>query len=150
MALDLKEKPWFANKPNNSGYTFTNSSGVGTLGSNTNMQTLFTAGGDGSIVDSISISSTDTSAKEFFIAILNGTTCRPLWAISIPAGSGNSAAVLPVDGLSSTVASSMPIDQNGKRFIRLMPGELLVAAPIATLTSAKSVIFTVVGADYEN
>jgi hypothetical protein len=150
MALEAKEKPWFPNIPNDGTVIMTNSTLLSTLGAITNMQTLITAGDLGTIVDSIAVNSTDSAAMFLYFAIIEGSTCKALFGLLVPAGSGDSSSATTVDGLSSVYASALPIDGNGKRYIRLKAGDTLSVGLKATITPAKTVTVTASGTDYED
>lgn len=150
MTLAAKNMPWFANIHKSGTYRFTDASTAGAMGVITNFQTIYTAGDLGAIVSGVSINSSDSAARVMLFAIKNGSTCIPLFMIPVPALSGTSSTVTAVDALSSTWASSMPIDGNGKRYIPLAEGEELVCAPDTTLTAAKFINVTALGADYES
>ncbi len=150
MALNANQIPIYANKPRTSRGTLSASSNTGTLGSDTNGSTIFTAEATtGSRIMSILASTDDTVTVNVYLYILNGSTVRPLGLVNIPLSSGNTfAARIPVDCLDSANLPGLQIDQNGKRYFDLGPGEVLKATALANLTAAKTCYLTAIGADY--
>lgn len=83
-------------------------------------------GGGGALVDHLKICSNDSVARTAFIAIKEGSNIRHLGAINIPINSGTNGTVAAVDALSNAIITGLPLNSQGKRFIRLKPGQSLV------------------------
>lgn len=150
MALTQNQIPRYAVKP------FTavgvlNAASAGALGSDTNGVTIYTADTNvGSRVDSLVISTDDTAAVNVWIYIKNGSDIKPLGIVNVPLSSGNSGTVANVDALlgSGVTLLGAKVDNNGKRYIDLMPSDVLKCAVLANMTAAKKAYVVAQGADY--
>jgi len=87
---------------NNGTGNITNSTGAGTLGSDTNGVAIYTAGANGSRVTGLIFSTSDTAANDVFLYVYSGATVIPIGQINVPLSSGNIASTPCVDGLNST------------------------------------------------
>lgn len=121
--------------------------GAATVGGpNTNYNTILTAptitsgkNGGGVLVDSIIISSTDTTNRNLILARMSATTIRHIGVVPLPANSGSNGTVVSVDPLDGSFIKGLPINNQGKRYIRLKPGESLVWGLLAAATGIVSV-----------
>lgn len=149
MSLSTIEKAKFTNKLNN-GVGVLSAATAGALNSDTNGQVIYTAFTYGGRVESLVISSTDTSAVNCFIYILNGATVKPLGIVNVPAASGNNASLSNIDALLGTgiTIQGLPLDVTGKPYIPLMAGDILKFSCLGTMTAAKICVATALGADY--
>lgn len=152
--MALSSKPAFANKPFaavGSGTAIT----AGTLGSDTNGVTVYTAPNTGSYtvgsrVDQLVINTDDTTAVNVFIYIYTGSVVIPLGIVNVPINAGNTGTVANVDALTGVGITLLgsKIDSAGKRYIDIPAGYLLKFAVLATMTAAKKIYVTASGADY--
>jgi len=135
MAILARDKAVFYTTPNTEVGSGTNTT-AGTLGSNTNGVTCFTAGAYGAIVESLLISTTSTAAVNLFFYIYRGTTVIPLGIVNVPLSSGNLGTVANIDALSGSGITliGMPVNNQGKRFISLEASDLLKWVPLANVT----------------
>jgi hypothetical protein len=148
MAVLARDKAVFYNTPNvdvGSGTALT----AGTLGSNTNGVTCFTAGAYGAIVESLVISTDDTAAVNVFFYIYRGTTVIPLGIVNVPLRSGDLGTVANVDALAGSGISLIGaiVNAQGKRIIVLEASDELKFAVLASMTAAKSIYVTASGFD---
>jgi len=148
MAIAQRDKAVFYTTPNTdvgSGTAIT----AGTLGSNTNGVTCFTAGAYGSIIESLVISTDDTAAVNVWFYIYRGTTVIPLGIVNTPLRSGDLGTVANVDALAGSGISliGLPVNAQGKRFISLEASDVLKFTVLATMTAAKSLYVTAIGFD---
>jgi hypothetical protein len=150
MALNANQIPIYANKPKTGGVAITASSNTVTLGNNTNAATIYTAEATtGSRITSLLASTDDTVTVNVFLFIYRGTTVQPIGMVNVPLSSGNTnAARFPVDMLDPSNLPGLPIDQYGKRYIDLGPGDVLKCGALANLTAAKSCWITAIANDY--
>lgn len=114
-------------------------------------KTLFTAGTNGSKVESISISSSDTSARDVSIYLTRSATNYLLSTVSIPAGAGQPAAPAAtpaVDILRSAQIPGLAYDPNGNHYLYLMSGDTLTISAPVTITSAKTVTAVASGGNF--
>ena len=149
MALTAGQIPNLANVING-GVGILTGTTIGTLGSNTNGVTIYTAGTKGGRVISLIGNTDDTVTVNVFLYIYRGTTVIPIGMVNIPLSSGNTnAARFPVDFLNGTNIPGLPIDQTGRQYIPLLASDVLKATSLANLTAAKSAYITANGADYQ-
>jgi hypothetical protein len=149
MALTAGQIPIVANVPTGGVGVLTGTT-IGTLGSNTNGVTIYTAGADGGRVLSLMASTDDTVTINVFLYIYRGSTVIPIGMVNIPLSSGNTnAARFPVDFLNGANLPGLPIDNTGRQYIPLIASDVLKATTLANLTAAKSVWVAAHCADYQ-
>ena len=150
MALAAKNIPVVANVPNGGVGVIAASSNTVTLGSNTNGATAYTAGTAGGRVMSLTAVTDDTVTVNVFVYIYRCSTVIPLGLVNVPLSSGNTnAARFNVDFLDGINIVGLPIDNTGKRYIPLMPNDLLKVGALANLTAAKTCWVSAHGNDYQ-
>jgi len=106
----------------------------------TDKKTILTAGTYGTRVDSIIITSDDTSAVSLAFYIHDGVTDFHIGTVSVPIGSGYTT-VVKVDGISTLAPAN-------QAFIQLAPGYLLKCNAVATVTADKTVNIVAIGGDF--
>ena len=150
MALSAGQIPKVANVPNGGVGVIAASSNTVTLGSNTNGATAYTAGTAGGRVMSLTAVTDDTVTVNVFVYIYRGSTVIPLGLVNVPLSSGNTnVARFNVDFLDGVNILGLPIDNTGKRYIPLMPNDLLKVGALANLTAAKTCWVSAHGNDYQ-
>lgn len=150
MALTAGQIPIVSNVPNGGVGLIVASANTVTLGSDTNGATVYTAGSEGGRVESMSAVTDDTVTVNVFVYILRTATVIPLGLVNVPLSSGNTnAARFNVDFLDGVNILGLPIDNNGKRYIPLMGGDVLKVGALANLTAAKTCWVQAQGADYQ-
>lgn len=122
-------------------YQITNATG-------TTIETLVTAGVNGSKVEAVNISNTDTVAHTLSLYINDGTTNHLFATISIPASAGNATGTPPVNVLASANMSSLPYDANGNKFLYLKAGYALNIAITAAATTGTLIDAVATGGDF--
>jgi hypothetical protein len=149
MSLTAGQIPKLANVLNGGVGVLTGTT-IGTLGSNTNGITIYTAGASGGRVISLLASTDDTVTINVFLYIYRGTTVIPVGLVNIPLSSGNTnAARFVVDFLNGINIPGLPIDQTGRQYIPLLANDVLKATTIANLSATKSAWLTASGVDYQ-
>lgn len=113
-----------------------------------NAKTLYTAGANGSKIEAILVSSSDTSARDLVICIYISSTLYVLTTFSIPITAGLTNAIPCVDLLRHTQFPGLANDANGNRYLYLASGSLLKAYMGTTVTSAKLVNVLTQAGDY--
>jgi hypothetical protein len=121
------------------------SANKGNLGSDTNGVVIYTAGTYGSRVYSLFFSTSDNTDDNIYLYILNGSTVYPIGNIHVPANSGNSASILPVNAFDPSNCPGLPLNDTGKPYIELAPNSALKAVGNGSLTA---VYVSAVGADF--
>lgn len=150
MSLTAGQIPIVANVPNGGVGVIAASANTVTIGVNTNGVTIYTAGTKGGRVQSLTGVTDDTVTVNVFIWILRSATVIPIGLVNVPLSSGNTnAARFNVDFLDGINITGMPIDNTGKRYIPLMPNDVLRAGALANLTAAKSCWISGHGTDYQ-
>ena len=150
MALAAKNIPVVANVPNGGVALIAASANTVTLGSNTNGATCYTAGTAGGRVMSLTAVTDDTVTVNVFVWILRSSTVIPIGLVNVPLSSGNTnAARFNVDFLDGINIVGLPIDNSGKRYIPLMPNDVLRVGALANLTTAKTCWVHASGNDYQ-
>lgn len=96
-------------------------------------------GGGGALVDQLKISSNDSVARVAVIAIKESSVIKHLGAINIPINSGTNGTVVAVDALDNSVIKGLPLNSQGKRYIRLLPGQSLVIGTLVAVTASTRV-----------
>ena len=149
---ELKERPWFANVVRTAFGEITNATGGSTIDSQNNYVDLITAAGDGLLVDGVIVTSNDSAARVVILAIKVSGTYIPLGAVSVAANSGTNGTVVSIDMLSGAVLVGFPINNQGKRFIRLATGEALAfkVTSAVTNTAGMAVRASVSGVQFES
>lgn len=107
--------------------------------------TIFTAGSNGTRLDTVSVATTDTSNVQLNLWLTDGTTEIELDAVVITAGYGTDAINRAVDVLS--LLSAAKADGDGVRQMWLKTGCILKAAANAAVTSNKYVYVYCEGVD---
>ena len=110
---------------------------------------IFDPSAEGSRVDGIVITSTDTVARTVLLQINNGGTISLLGHVSVPAGAGTDGSVAAVSGLNRGNLPWLKIDANGNPYINLNTGMNLQAKMLAAITASKEINITVLGANYD-
>jgi hypothetical protein len=150
MSLTAGQIPLVANVPNGGVALIAASANTVTLGSNTNGATIYTAGTKGGRVMSLTAVTDDTVTVNVFVYIYRGSTVIPLAMVNVPLSSGNTnAARFNVDFLDGVNIVGLPIDNTGKRYIPLMPNDVLKCGALANLTAAKTCYVQGQGNDYQ-
>ena len=92
----------------------------------------------------------DTVTVNVFVYIYRGSTVIPLGLVNVPLSSGNTnAARFNVDFLDGINIVGLPIDNTGKRYIPLLPNDVLKVGALANLTAAKTCWVQASGNDYQ-
>lgn len=150
MSLTAGQIPLVANVPNGGVALIEASANTVTLGSNTNGATIYTAGTKGGRVMSLMAVTDDTVTVNVFVYILRGATVVPVGLVNVPLSSGNTnAARFNVDFLDGVNILGLPLDNTGKRYIPLMPNDVLKCGALANLTAAKTCWVAAMGNDYQ-
>lgn len=128
--------PIFQTNPTPSGVSLVNGDG-------TAAKDLYTGGLEGSLVDNISVTSSDTGAVILVLTYNDGTSDFQLGELSIPAGSGTDGVTASVNLLDST---AMPFLQAGGGLPIATLSKITVAAKVAVSTGAVDIV--AFGGDY--
>jgi len=109
----------------------------------------YTAGAYGGIVESITISTTDTAAVTAIIYAMDGATVHHYGVVAIPLSSGNLGTAPAVDALNASLGlGSLPMNYVFRRYIPLRPNMTLKVAVLAAMTANKLLICKTTGVDF--
>jgi len=129
-----------------------NSTGAFTFAANsnvlTNLVSLVSGGTNGTKVETINVSTTDTSNNTLYLLLNNGTFLSILSVFSIVAGSGTTTTTPSVNLLTSTQFPGLSSDSNGNKYLYLPSGSSLYVGTLAAVTSAKQVSVVAFGANF--
>jgi len=149
MSLTAGQIPKVANVLNGGVAKLSGSLNIGTLGSDTNGVTCYTAGASGGRVISLMASTDDTVAGNVYVYIYRNTTAIPVGHVNIPLSSGNTSAVRNVDLLNGTNLPGLPVDNTGRQYIPLSSSDALKVATSGSLTANRSIYVSAHGLDYQ-
>jgi hypothetical protein len=110
---------------------------------------IFDPSTEGSRIDAIVITSTDTVARTVLLQINNGGTISQLGHITVPANAGTDGSVASVSGLNRGNLPWLKIDANGNPYINLNSGMNLEARMLTAVAATRAINFTVLGANYD-
>jgi hypothetical protein len=114
----------------------------------TSYVTLYTSATNDSVVKSITVTTTDTSAVNLKIAISDGTTDFLLGTVRVALASGTDGAAASVDILGSSLLPGLPRDLNNRTILPLKNGFILKVGCLATMTAAKQTDILAVVEEY--
>src|SRR4051794_32654395 len=123
---------------------------VGTIANadGTTVKTVLTAGTNGSKVEALTVSSTDTSDRVVNVYLTRSAVNYLLCTLTVPLSSGNDAAVSPVDVFHHARVPGLSYDANGNRVLYLKSGDTLSWGCTTTVTSGKTLTALAQGGDY--
>ena len=108
----------------------------------TTKKSLLAGGTNGTKLEMLNVSSTDTAAQVFYLYMYDGTIYHLITTINVPASSGNASTTVPVDFFKNTQLTTLPSDTNGNRYLYIASGwTLYVGLTTGTVTSGKIVDF---------
>jgi len=116
----------------------------------TNKKTAYTAGINGSKLEAIYVTSTDTNAFTVNIYETLSGTDYLIGTLNIPASSGNttSAPTINILNNSGNFGSVLNIDSNGNRYMYLVANAIIKVAVTSAYTAAKTMSFISMGEDF--
>lgn len=115
----------------------------------TTITQLMAAGTSGSIIESLNVSLTDTTANNILVYLQDGSAVNHLLAeIAIPLSSGNTGAVAAVDLLRGGLMPGLPVDANGNYTIYVPSGFKLMVGASAAPASGKIMDVVAMGVDF--
>lgn len=115
----------------------------------TTLKTLYTAGSNGSTINSIMVTSTDTTNHDIHLYINNGSTDFLIGTYQILANAGNTNAIVSVDILKHAQNLAYAFDAMGNKTINLQANYVLkVGLRTSSVTSAKALSFVCYAGDF--
>ncbi len=114
----------------------------------TTKKTLYTGGVNGSKIEYLYITNTDTNAYTVNIFITIGATDYLIGTINLPLSAGNTTSAPTINLLTNSNLAGLNYDINGNRYLMLANGATLKAATTGTVTAAKTITFITQGGDF--
>ena len=120
-----------------------------TNGIGTTITQLMAAGANGSIVESMNVSLTDTVANSLFVYLQDGSAVNHLLgAVTVPTSSGNVAGTPAIDIIRSGMIPGLIVDANGNFVLYVPSGFKVMVASGAAPAAGKIQDVVAMGADY--
>ena len=114
----------------------------------TTLVTVYAGGTNGTKIENIIVTSTDTSSRVLAFSFLISAVSYPLFEVTIPAGAGTGTAVAPVFIMNQSQLSGFCKDTNGNAYLYLASGTTLQVNCTTTVTTAKAISIFSQGGDY--
>jgi len=119
--------------------------GVGVINnaSGTTAQTIVTPGTNGSKIEAIFVTNTDTATYTVTLNVVVSSTTYVLGTFSVPASTGSSTSAPTLNALLliNPTLGILPRDANGNTFLYLASGATITAAVSSTVSSGKQLSF---------
>jgi len=114
----------------------------------TTKKTIYTGGTNGSKIENICITNTDTGAYTLNVYITASATDYLIGTVSVPLSAGNTTAAPSINLLA--LANFLPcnFDAFGNKYMYLASGSVLKVASTTTVTTAKAVTVYCQGGDF--
>lgn len=113
-----------------------------------NLVTLYTAGANGSKIENIIATNTDTAAAyAITLTVVVSATNYIIGTVNVPLSSGNTTAAPSINLLNNT-SINLAKDSNGNPYIYLASGAVLKVNSGTTVNTGKVLSFTAMGGDY--
>jgi hypothetical protein len=113
-----------------------------------NKISLVTGAANGSKVEALMVSSTDTSARDLALYMTISSVDYLLTTIAIPANSGNTNALNSIDILRNAQIPGLAYDSNGNKYLYVANGSVLKINALTTVTSGKLIHALAFGGDF--
>ena len=114
----------------------------------TTIKALVVAGTNGTKIESINITSTDTAVRDLAIYATISAVNYLIGTITIPITAGNTNAIPSIDVLRHLQLPSLAYDSNGNKYLYLASGTTLSISVLSTVTTAKQITVFAQGGDY--
>ena len=150
--MTMTATPVFTQVPQTKAAALLSTTGAFTFAANssstTNLVALYAAGTNGSTIESIFVSSTDTSARDLILILQIASVNYVLTTIAIPLNSGFTNAVIPVDLFRNSQVPGLSFDVSGNRQLILPASSTLYVGTLTAVTSAKQISVLASGGDF--
>lgn len=114
----------------------------------TTLKTIATGATNGTKVEMINVTSTDTSARDVSLYWTISATNYVIGTVSIPITAGNTNSAPSVNLLSNAQIPNLQRDSNGNPYLYVKSGTTLAIASLTTVTTAKAIQVTSQGGDF--
>jgi hypothetical protein len=114
----------------------------------TNKKVIATAGAQGSVLEALGVTNTDTVASTMNLYVNDGSVDHLIGTVNVPASSGNTTAAPSLDLLRNAQLPQLEFDALGNQVIKLKAAYALKAALTGTITSGKLIDILGSGGDF--
>lgn len=114
----------------------------------TTLKTICAGATNGTKIESIIVTSTDTSARDVALYKTISAVDYLLGTVSIPITAGFTNAIPSIDLLNNPQIPGICVDAFGNKYILVASGTTLKIAALVTVTTAKAISITASGGDY--
>ena len=114
----------------------------------TTIKTIVTGGTNGSVIEMLTVASTDTVARDLVFYLNDGTTNYRLFTLNIPINSGNTNAIASVAPFNSTLWPAVPFNNSGNKFIYVANGWSLRVNSTVAVSATREINIVAHGGDY--
>ena len=114
----------------------------------TTIKTIVTGGTNGSVIEMLTVASTDTVARDLVFYLNDGTTNYRLFTLNIPINSGNTNAIASVAPFNSTLWPAVPFNNSGNKFIYVANGWSLRVNSTVAVSATRAISIAAHGGDY--
>jgi hypothetical protein len=128
--------------------TLTTGTAAITNGTASSLVTLYTAGTNGSKIENISVTNTDTNPYTVQVTVTISATNYLLGSISVPASTGNTASAPGLNILANSNFLPLNKDSNGNAYLYLASGDTLKVNSTSTVTSSQQLTFIAQACDF--
>lgn len=114
----------------------------------TTLKTIVAGGTNGTKIESLIVTSTDTSARDVALYKTISAVDYLLGTVSIPITAGFTNAIPSIDLLNNPQIPGLSTDAFGNKYIFVASGTTLKIAALITITAAKAISVIASGGDY--
>lgn len=114
----------------------------------TTKKTLVTGGTNGTKIEALMLTSTDTTSRDVQFWMTSGGTDYLLCTISAILSSGNTNSAATIDVLRHAMFQGLSYDSNGNKILYVASGCVLKVACLTTVTAAKEIDIVGCGGDF--
>lgn len=112
------------------------------------VKTLVTGGANGSKLESLIVSSSDSAARDFQLSMTVSSVSYVIGTITIPINAGTVNSAPSVDILRNAQLPGLAYDPNGNKYLYVASGSTLTVQALTTVTSGKTLQIVAQGGDF--
>lgn len=127
-------------------YTISLVPGIPATVTDTTLTTIYTDGGNGSIIKGINVYSTDSVARSCTMSYVHGGTAYPIVLTLIPITAGSVTGTQPVNLMSPGILPTCPKDGNGNPSWQIGPNDS-IKVQMSAVTAATAFTFVVINGE---
>lgn len=112
------------------------------------VKTLCAGATNGTKIEAITVSSTDTTARDVQLSLTISSVVYILGTVAIPATAGTVDSIPSVDILRSAQIPGLSYDANGNKILYVASGSTLGIEALTTVTSGKTIAAIAIAGDF--